>query len=150
MRMSGRRWFPRIARMRAGFGRAPKSTTRVFRFFIQNFGKFGNIFCEIGILIIRVNDFKFCVDLGLTISNLPILQNCNFSKISKFVSKKSFIANFVGFRFVNGRAGPGRCGDRNVWEHSRSAESRQKRKVSQILNIFIHQISDLHNSNFHQ
>ena len=55
----------------------------------------GDFVCEIVILVTRVNDFKFFVNLGLRISNfanLSISQNSKFSQIWNFVQKKFNIA----------------------------------------------------------
>ena len=65
----------------------PDEVKRIFFKTLVIWANFVN--SEIGILVTRVNDFKFCVDLGLRIQ---ILQICQFPKISnflKFYSKNS-------------------------------------------------------------
>ena len=73
----------------------------VLRIFFKILVILGDFCGEIGILAIGVNDFKFCVDLGLRISNfanLSISQNFKFSQIlfKKFLSSQIF----AGFRFL--------------------------------------------------
>ena len=53
--------------------------------FIQHFGNLSNFCGEIGILVTRVNDFKFCVALRLGISNLSIFVFSQIFKFHKFV-----------------------------------------------------------------
>ena len=55
---------------------------KVLRIFIQNFDYLSICFSEIGIFVTRVNDFKFCVELGLKISNFA-----KFQFFSNFVQK---------------------------------------------------------------
>ena len=66
--------------------------------FYTKFWRFEQFLSEIDILVTRVNDFKFCVDLGLRISNfanLSISQNFNFSQI---LSKQFWLSQiFCGF-----------------------------------------------------
>ena len=81
-------------------GAAPAAppTKVVLRMFLQNVCDLRNVFSEIYIFVTRVNDFKFCVNLGLRIpnfANLSISQNFKFSQI---LSKKFLISQiFCGF-----------------------------------------------------
>ena len=70
---------------------------------LKHFCDLSNFVSEIDILVInnRVNDCKFCVDLGLRISNLKFCKSdkfANFPFFQNFVKKKSDISNFAGFR----------------------------------------------------
>ena len=66
----------------------------VRRIFIQNFTDLSICLSEIGILVTRVNDFKFCVNLGSRISNFAKLfvDFAKFQFFSNFVQKKLNIA----------------------------------------------------------
>ena len=69
--------------LRKDFMRIPPGK-QVLRIFIQNFGDLSIFFSEIDVLVTRVNDLKFFVNLGLTkfsnFANLSILQNFFFLK----------------------------------------------------------------------
>ena len=56
------------------FGDALEWTAKVKRIFTQHFGDLRNFCGEIDILVTRVNDFKFCVDSGVRISNFANLS----------------------------------------------------------------------------
>ena len=91
-----RRWKPQeIASVVWSFAKS------VWRFFIQNFGDLSNFVSEIDILVNRVNDFKFCVDLGLRISNFANLSISQIFIFSKILSKTIF-ANFHFFSKILG------------------------------------------------
>ena len=87
-------------------GRGRDDPVKRILIFIQNCGDLSQ-FCQRNwYFVTRVNDFKFCVDLGLRISNfanLSILQNFKFQIFSNFVQK---ILNITKFLWVLGGLRP--------------------------------------------
>ena len=73
-------------------------TNQAWRIFIHNFGDLSNFFSEIDIFVTGVSDFKFCVNLGLRISNFANLSISQNFKISQILSKQFCISQiFCGF-----------------------------------------------------
>ena len=94
--------FPKVLLDQVEGEKKETRTAQVSRFFIQNMCDLSNFFSEIDIFAIGVNDFKFCVNLGLS----EIFKFCKFVNFTKFPFFSNFvqkILNITNFLWVVGR-----------------------------------------------